>query len=86
MKNSLLNEDSLLTPDTLDIDIERSFIGKQCSYLISVLFGKEALLPYKKVSDRILIRIAENLEMREEDRVETLEKVKNPGLYDFKEI
>jgi len=43
-------------------------------------------LPYKKVSDRILIRIAENLEMRPEDEVEELSKVKNPGLYDFKEI
>lgn len=51
-----------------------------------MLYGKEALLPYKKVSDRILIRIAENLEMREEDNVENLEHVKNPGLYDFKEL
>ncbi|CAK85636.1 unnamed protein product (macronuclear) [Paramecium tetraurelia] len=86
MKVSLLNEDSLLTPETLDIDIERSFIGKQNTYLISVLFNRDALLPYKKVSDRILIRIAENLEMRPEDDVEDLSKVKNPGLYDFKEI
>jgi hypothetical protein len=76
MKNSLLNEDTLLTPETLDIDVERCYIGKQCSYLISVLFNRDALLPYRKVSDRILIRIAENLEMRPEDEVEDLSKVK----------
>ncbi|CAD8079084.1 unnamed protein product [Paramecium primaurelia] len=48
MKNAPLNEDSLFTPETLDIDVQRSFIGKQSSYLISVLFSRDALLSYKK--------------------------------------
>lgn len=61
LKDSLLNEESLLTVDDVSIEIERTWTGKFCEYLIACLFGKESLLPYNKISDRVLIRIADNL-------------------------
>lgn len=86
LKKSLLDEESYIREELLDIDIERSYIGKWSSYLFSCLFSKDSLYPYGKISDRILIRMAENLENRKEDDPEELKNGKLGGLYNYDEI
>jgi hypothetical protein len=84
LKESLLYEEALLSPETVSIEIERTWIGKYCEYLTNALAGKESIYPYTKIWERIYIRIAENLENREEDEPEDLSEF--DGVYDSAKI
>ena len=80
----MIQEEALLEPDAVSIEIERTWIGKYCENLVSALYGKNSITPYTKIWDRIYIRIAENLENREEDEPEDLTEF--GGVYDAKKI
>lgn len=84
MKNSLTLEERLLTEDVVGIEIERTWIGKYCEYLLIALYGKESLYPFGKVWERVFIRMAENLEGKDEDYPEDLSDF--DGLYNGKKI
>jgi hypothetical protein len=84
LKKSLLFEELLLNPEEVSIEIERTWIGKYNEYLVNALFGKESIYPYSKISDRVLLRMAENLEAREEDIPEDLTEFL--GIYDSEKI
>lgn len=68
----------------VSIEIERTWIGKYCEYLILPLNGKESIYPFTKIWDRVYIRIAENLEDRPEDIPEDLSDLN--GVYDSVKI
>jgi hypothetical protein len=82
----LINEEDLLHPDDVSIEIERTWTGKYCEYLLPCLFGKLSLLPYHKISDRVLIRIADNLQNCKEDQAEDLRDKAFLGLYNAEKI
>jgi hypothetical protein len=86
LKSALLNEENLLKPEDVSVEIERTWTGKFCEYLIACLFGKESLLPYTKISDRVLLRIADNLQNCPEDKPEDLKDKDLKGLYDAEKI
>eukprot|EP00923_Selenidium_pygospionis_P051399 GHVN01089222.1.p1 GENE.GHVN01089222.1~~GHVN01089222.1.p1 ORF type:complete len:1965 (-),score=370.62 GHVN01089222.1:104-5998(-) len=58
----LKNEEELHSPDNRDIPIERCWIGKDLSLLLSCLSGPERLTPSGKVAFRLVSRFADVME------------------------
>jgi len=84
MKISLILEEKFVDPHLVSVEIERTWIGKYCEHLLMALCGKESVFPFGKVWERIFIRIAENLEGKDEDIPEDLNDLN--GIYNSKRI